>query len=571
MSWQGREVLLVFDSDAATNPHVAQAREAFADELSSQGAEVLVLYLPQLDGLAKTGLDDLCAVWGPERVLNWIENAEAVAFATCEDPEPVSIDALPIPAFPVNLIPVDWLRAQIQGVAAATETPVELAALLGLAVVATTVQKKFAAEPEPGYVEPLNLWVGPALDSGNRKTAVLKEMTQPLLDYERMHAATIAPDILRAESARDLAEDRVKHLRQKAARANGADLDAIRQELFDAESSLPEVPKGLRLWCQDITPEKLGQLMADHGEKMAVLSDEGGLFDILGGRYSQGIPNLDLFLQAHSGASYRVDRGSRPPVFLERPALTIALSPQPDVLRGLSAHPSFRGRGLVARFLYALPASTLGHRTLIATPVSREVRRTYSEHLHTLLALPARDDAHPHIIRLSDVARQEWKSFQRHVEDEMRPGGTFEHIRDWASKLPGAAARLAGVLHCADQATANPTGTLVSVATMEAALTLSAILEQHALATFGLMAADSTLDAARRVWAWIIRQRQPRFTACECFNAVRGTFPTMDDLRPALAVLLERNYIFLLPSERRVGRPSVAYRVHRSFEREWTS
>jgi len=50
--------------------------------------------------------------------------------------------------------------------------------------------------------------------------------------------------------------------------------------------------------------------MADNDEKMSVLSDEGGIFDILAGRYNGGIPNLDLFLQSHSGSSVRVDRGS---------------------------------------------------------------------------------------------------------------------------------------------------------------------------------------------------------------------------------------------------------------------
>src|SRR4029078_5142104 len=109
--------------------------------------------------------------------------------------------------------------------------------------------------------------------------------------------------------------------------------------------------------------------MADNGEKMAILSDEGGIFDILAGRYSNGVPNLDLFLQAYHGSAYRVDRGSRPAVFLKRPALTLGLSPQPSVLRGLAGAPGFRGRGLLARPCFALPESTLGRRTLDSRPI----------------------------------------------------------------------------------------------------------------------------------------------------------------------------------------------------------
>ena len=41
--------------------------------------------------------------------------------------------------------------------------------------------------------------------------------------------------------------------------------------------------------------------MADNKGSMAVLSDEGGIFDIISGFYSEGRSNIDLFLQGHSG------------------------------------------------------------------------------------------------------------------------------------------------------------------------------------------------------------------------------------------------------------------------------
>ena len=91
---------------------------------------------------------------------------------------------------------------------------------------------------------------------------------------------------------------------------------------------------------QDITPEKLGQTLAENGERLAIVSDEGGVFDIMAGRYSNGVPNLDVYLQSHAGGAVRVDRGNRPPVMMNHPALTIALSPQPDVLRGLTEKPA---------------------------------------------------------------------------------------------------------------------------------------------------------------------------------------------------------------------------------------
>jgi hypothetical protein len=569
MTWTDRDVFILYDSDSECNPSVSAARESLSNELRTRGARVIVMVLPSLDGLRKTGVDDLLAQWGPERVLSWLHDAQMGA-ASAEDPEPISLDALRVPPFPTNVIPTNWLRDMVDATADATETPVELPLLLGLAVTATAVQKKYVVEPTPDYYEPLNIWAIVLLDSGNRKSAVLKEITAPLLDFERQHAAGIAQDILRAESARQLAEDRIKHLRQKAARADGVDLDALRHELFQAESALPEVPKGLRLWCQDITPEKLGALMADHGEKMAVLSDEGGIFENIGGRYSQGIPNLDLFLKAHSGSSYRVDRGSRPPVFMDSPALTLALSPQPAVLKGLTKIPDFRGKGLLARPLYALPHSLLGSRLLDPRPIPATVREAYHTAIHTLLQLFPRADGTPHRLRLSEEAHREWKAFQRHVEDELRDGGMFEHIRDWAGKLPGSVARLAGILHCADHADGAPHTHPIDLRTMEAALALGGLLERHALAVFSVMAVDSNLDAAKKIWSWVLRERHTTFSKRDCFHALQGAFQTMVGIQPAFEILLERGYLFPFQLKKPVGRPSPGYRVNTQLAKEWT-
>jgi hypothetical protein len=569
VAWDARQVFVLFDSDAATNPKVGAARHGLITEIQRRGAIVTAPDIPVLDGFDKTGLDDLLARWGPEKVLSWLIAVRDDA-ATVEDLEPISLDALDVPEFPLDELPVPWLRDMIAAVSEATETPTELALLLGLAVVATTVQRRIVVEVETGYMEPVNLFAVAALDSGNRKTAVLKEMTGPLLTFERRQAADMASAIAAAEAARRLAEDRIRYLRQRAARASRAELESLRQELFDEEAHLPEVPKALRLWAQDITPEKLGALMAEQNEAMAILSDEGGLFDILAGRYSQGVPNLDLLLQAHAGSPYRVDRGSRPSVFLESPALTLGLSPQPAVLQGLASQPGFRGRGLLARLLILLPPSRLGRRTLNSKPVPESIRAEYQRQIHALLTQPRRVDGNPHRLTLSVDAHREWKAFQRHVEEELRGGGMLEHIRDWASKLPGALARIAGLLHCAVHATDRPQAHPVELPTMEAALALGGILERHALAAFSLMAVDSSLDAAQKVWAWVLRRRQPTFSKRDCFQALKGSFPDIAGLTSPLSVLLERGYLFSVLAPKRVGRPSETYRVNSRLAKEWT-
>ena len=64
----------------------------------------------------------------------------------------------------------------------------------------------------------------------------------------------------------------------------------------------------------------------------------------------------------HSGDDLITDRVSRKSICVERPALTCAYAIQPQVVEGLAENTAFRGRGLLARFLYAAPQSWIGRR-----------------------------------------------------------------------------------------------------------------------------------------------------------------------------------------------------------------
>jgi hypothetical protein len=341
---------------------------------------------------------------------------------------------------------------------------------------------------QPGYFEPCNLWAVVALPPGNRKSAVQSAATAPLLDWERDRATILEPEIKRITSERKTLEARAKEQRSKAAREkDNGKLAELAREAADIEAKLPEIPMQPQIWTSDATPERLGALLAEHGECMAWLSSEGGIFDLLQGRYSNAIPNLDLVLKAHSGDAERVDRGSRPPVFLKSPRLSIGLSPQPDVLRGLATKPGFRGRGLLGRFLFLLPPSPLGFRPLESNPVPDGVRDAYAAGLRAMLDWVPSIDEHgnerPHLLRLSDEARSEHHAFAKAIEAQMQPGRELENFTDWAGKAPGAAARLAGVLHGIKHAHGGPWEAAITAETLTAALEIMAVITRHSLLT----------------------------------------------------------------------------------------
>jgi len=175
-----------------------------------------------------------------------------------------------------------------------------------------------------------------------------------------------------------------------------------------------------------------------------------------------------------------------------------------------------------------------------------------------------------HVLYLSEEASKEFQDFSKVVEPELREGGRFEHIKDWGGKFPGAAARIAGIMHCAKYAHSQPQTKKIELSTMNDALTLAAILSEHALKAFGMMGADPDIDAARKVLRWIERTRSIEFKAKDCFDALRGSFKRMIELEPAFSVLIERYYIVELGQERKPGRPSRKFKVNPALTEAWS-
>jgi hypothetical protein len=497
--------------------------------------------------------------------------AEGQQQQEAEWPEPIPLDMPLLPTVPTDTFP-PAIGDMIDETAAATETPRELAFGMALGTLAAACQRKIEVCVKPGYTEPLSLWPIAPLNSGERKTAVLQRMTRPLTEWEREQASNMKAEIAKAMSERETALAQIQAMRTRAARLDpgSADFAEASEAIANLEVNLKEVPRAPRVWAQDVTPEKLGVLIADHGEQMTIISDEGGIVDIMAGLYSRGIPNIDVFLKGHSASPVRVDRGSRPAVLIQRPALTMVLSPQPEVLRGLAADRRFRGRGLLARFVYLLGSSTLGRRTGKFSPTPRSASSAYEACIQRLLAIKPPPERGALTIELSDDARTEWHAYFVEVEKDLRPDGRFEYMRDWAGKLPGMAARVAGLLHCAEHAfDDDPTASKLSLNTMKRALDFAAVCERHALAAYDLMGADLALEAARRLWGWVERQRKVEFTFRSAFKALQGSYPRAADLEPAFAVLLERAYIANKQTAPRIGRPTRVYQVNPALTERW--
>jgi hypothetical protein len=222
--------------------------------------------------------------------------------------------------------------------------------------------------------------------------------------------------------------------------------------------------------------------------------------------------------------------------------LTLGLALQPDVLRDIAHIPGFRGRGLLARILYSLPENTVGRRRIGAPAVPPEVEAAYDRHLRGLV-LTLADVAEPAILALTAAADTRMLDLEAALEPRLAAHAELGHIADWASKLNGAIARLAGLLNLATHLRdgwASPIGARV----VDDAAALGDYYLTHALAVFDHMGADPIVEDARAIIDWISRTNRSRFTRRELFRGVSSTrFRKVTDLDRPLDLLEQHGYI----------------------------
>jgi hypothetical protein len=470
-------------------------------------------------------------------------------------PGPAAPDPLPLEILPAVI------RSHVASVAASTQTPAGLGVLLSLASVSAAIGGRVeVAVDARGWTEPANVYAVAILPPASRKSPVYSAMILPLVEWERDEQARVGPSYRRARDRVDVATAALAGAKTAVAKAKATtdEVEAARVALEEAEAAVPVLP---RLLAADATPEALVRLMAEQGGRIALLAPEADPLGIADGRYSDGGARLDELLRAWSAEPIRVDRIGREPVHVERPALTLGLTMQPNVLEGLRNARAFRGRGLMGRILWCLPPHGLGTRQTgrDVPPLDRPAAERYARLLHALLESGESAGAQPYTLGLSADALDVLYAYEAEVERELADGGRLAAVRDWAGKVCGQSVRLAALVELAARAEdgqplySEPVGRRA----MKAGVQLARALTTHALAVLADMGVDRRTDDLR----YVLRRAGELPTGSTLRDLHRATsdrpgLNAMDDLSPVVEDLVERGCIRLVERIRKgPGRP----------------
>lgn len=438
-------------------------------------------------------------------------------------PLPERGDVGEAPPFPMDVLPAA-LRDACREVARFVRVPEGAPAIVGMASIATAIGKRALVVERQGLVHhPALFFVGIAA-SGERKSPVFRAMTEPVEEWVDTQKPAWE-EAMRQAKARSVAID-AAIAKQKKPKDGGGNLEAVASEIARLEAERLPLPPHPRLHTTDSTEQRLFQLMHEREGAFAVLSGEGRpVFDAIMGKYSGDKRTGDaLYLAGISGDTITRDRvgGENGPEerVIRRPCLNVSVMVQPDKYLEVAGHQSLRASGALARIWPVWLPPMAGTRLESEdepglNPFAMEGYRTLLRRILDHEGLPEwLYEPQPHKAKLSSEAARARRAFHNKVEKLMGEGGDYEDVKDIASKAVSQTAKLALVLHIAENpAVLDQLESEISGDTWTAAQALGEWFLNEAVRVQRMADEDIWLEHARRVLRWIQRERLESVTS----------------------------------------------------------
>lgn len=470
--------------------------------------------------------------------------------------EPMPLDPPPAPA--LDATKLRGVGRMAQAVSDSLQVPVDLPAWLGMAVASTAIGGRRSVSPKPDWSEPVTLYTMPVAAPGEMKSPALSLMAKPIFEEQKRRREEDKTAVARDQQDRRIAEACVSDAESKVIKASDPDKRKSMRALLDAARDdlemLGEPKVFTQLIADDTTPEAATDVIAEQGERLAVLSTESSFLGNVGGRYSKNA-NPEIVLKAWSHEPHAVNRKSGRPLLIERPNLTLGLAVQPGFLTGMGETGDvFEARGLMARFVFSMPASRVGERVYDTDPIPPATSQEWGARVKAMMAA-IWDDEECREMQLDRQAKASFRAFWEALEPRHKAHGDLAAIEGWAKKLPGQVLRIAAVLTLFE----NPAADVVPGDVMDDAVSLVPYLIAHARLVSDLMSSErqSKLGPARAVLDWLRRKEvEGRFSAGDVEKGVRGQAwcTEMADVDDALDVLVQAGWLRQIdPPERKEG------------------
>lgn len=236
-------------------------------------------------------------------------------------------------------------------------------------------------------------------------------------------------------------------------------IELLTQRIANHLAREPVKPKGRQIIFDDTTSEAFKAGLHENNPSIGIISDEAS--EAINGR---AFGNIPMISSAWNGGDIRVNRRSGNYV-IKNSRVTVALMIQNGAIRDFLDGRGRKARdlGLLARFLPAFPASTMGFRFYNSQAQSWEHMDKYHARIADLLTRVEKRD-----LELSPDAQVAWIAAYNNIESHLAPGSAFTDVKDFASKLAENILRIAAIFHALQE----DEGNVISADTVNRAITV---------------------------------------------------------------------------------------------------
>ena len=456
--------------------------------------------------------------------------------------------------------------------------PLEYVATPMVVVLSGVIGRRIAIRPkrkDDWKVIP-NLWgaiVGPP---GSLKTPAIEEVCRPLkvLDAEEMERHGRAVLEHQEDAMVSSAKKTAARKAMDQAARKGADPGRLKELAREAMGGRGDGPPDLRRhFLNDVTNEKLGELMSQevNANGLIVFRDElVGFFKSLDRQGHEA--DRSFYLETWNGSgSFTFDRIGRGTIHIPHACLSMFGGIQPGPLASYLKG-SFRGEdcdGFIQRFqvlMYPDPPPPYCNVDRWPDAEARERAIAVFRALDTLDPIAkgcvVEDESGIPCLRFDDEAQEFFDEWRSRLEERLRSGRLSGLMATHLSKYRSLMPSLALIFHlveCCQEPTFGP----LKLYSVELAAAWCDLLEDHAARIYRA-AMEGDPDIAIRLSERLADSLPEPFTVRDIFRKQWSGLTTYEDVRAALAVLEDRNWIKTVevPTTERGGRPTEMIWIH---------
>lgn len=385
-----------------------------------------------------------------------------------------------VPAFPLEVLP-PVLRDYVEYLSVSTGGDRSAVAMSALAALSGCMSQEFALKMKRSgdwYVKP-RLWVMLVGDPSSKKSPIMSACVRPVRSWESVG---------------------VKDYQSSYARWKA-----------DGDKNEPEPVKPTRFLLNEVTSEKLGEILSRQDRGVLVEQDEVsgwiGAMDKYGGGKGAAA-DRGFWLGAYNGGPRTIDRLGRGETFVQNLCVAFIGGVQPDRLAEMA---NLTSDGLLQRFLPVMMT-----RAVYSGEVESEApAEAYKDLCFRLLRMmPAK-------LQMDEGAREASGAFQRFLHDLEGMDGLGKGFCGFAGKLSGIHGSLSLVLHMIS----DPDAVLDAVSertVRDAERIIRDFCIPHGLELYRSSTDGGDWEALRKIASFILTSDKERFTASDFTAGVRS-------------------------------------------------